>query len=123
MAGRGKTVVVSRMCVGFSVFEVSYTNRTTADLIGRKIGVEALDGPLRILDVAWAFEPRNESHTQLNFSVDYEFSNPVLAAVASRVFATMFGKTVDAFERRAAQLFSAGNATDPKHGLAEHNRH
>jgi coenzyme Q-binding protein COQ10 len=38
----GKTVIVSRMIVGFSVFEIGYANRTTADAIGRKISVEAL---------------------------------------------------------------------------------
>jgi len=37
--------------------------------------------------------------------VNYEFRNPVLAAVASRVFSRMFGEILDAFERRAIQLF------------------
>jgi coenzyme Q-binding protein COQ10 len=115
MVGCGMTVIVSRMTVGFSVFEVSYANRTTADSIGRKIRVEALDGPLHFLDAVWTFEPRDESHTQLHFSVDYEFNNPVLAAVTSRVFGAMFGKIVDAFERRAAQLFSVRELTDAKH--------
>lgn len=116
MAGRGKTVIVSRMCVGFSLFEVSYANQTTADPNERKICVEALDGPLRFLDAVWTFEPRDESRTQVQFLVDYEFSNPVFATVASRVFGTMFDKIVDAFERRAAQLFSARNATDARQG-------
>jgi hypothetical protein len=65
------TIIVSRMTVGF----------------GRCISVEALDGPLRYLSAVWSFEPQDECHTQLLISVNYEFSNPVLAAVASRVFA------------------------------------
>ena len=55
----------------------------------------------------WRFEPQDETHTRVHFSVNYEFSNPVLAAVASRVFAAMFGKILDAFERRARRLFRA----------------
>ncbi len=110
----GMTVVVSRMTVGYSAFAVGYANRTTGDAISRKISVEALDGPLRYLSAVWSFEPRDEDHTLLHFSVNYEFSNPVLAAVASRVFAAMFGEILNAFERRAAQLFpdraSAGAA-------------
>lgn len=86
MTEPGVTIVVSRMTVGFSAFEVSYANRTTADTIGRQISVEALDGPLRFLSAVWSFEPRDSDHTQLHFSVDYEFSNPVLAAVASRLW-------------------------------------
>jgi coenzyme Q-binding protein COQ10 len=78
---------------------------TAADAIGRRISVETLDGPLRYLSAVWSFEPRDECHTQLHFSVNYEFSNPVLAAVASRVFGAMFGEILNAFERRAAYLF------------------
>jgi len=104
------TILVSRMTVGFSAFEVGYANRTTADAIGGKISIEAIDGPLRYLNALWSFEPRDEKHTLLNFSVDYEFNNPVLAAVASRVFAAMFGKILNAFERRAAQLFPEASA-------------
>jgi len=105
MEGPSMTIIVSRMTVGFLAFEVGYANRTAADVIRRRISVEALDGPLRYLSAVWSFEPRDECHTQLHFSVNYEFSNPVLAAVASRVFAAMFGEILNAFERRAAYLF------------------
>ena len=115
MTGPGVTTVVSRMTVGFSVFEVDYANRTIADMIRRQISIEALDGPLRFLNAIWRFEPRDEHHTQLHFSVDYEFSNPVLAAVASRVFGAMFGEVLNAFERRAAQLFSDRNSAGAAH--------
>lgn len=106
MTEPGMTIVVSRMTVGFLAFEVSYANRTTADKIGRQIRIDALDGPLRFLEAVWRFEPLDKDHTQLHFSVNYEFSNPVLAAVASRVFGVMFGEILNAFELRAAQLFS-----------------
>jgi coenzyme Q-binding protein COQ10 len=102
----GTTVIVSRMTVGFSAIAIGYANRTTADATGRRIDVEALDGPLRYLRAVWRFEPRDENHTQLHFSADYEFSNPVLAAIASRVFAAMFDEILNAFERRAARLFA-----------------
>jgi coenzyme Q-binding protein COQ10 len=102
----GKTIVVSRMIVGFSVLEVGYTNRATGDAIGRQISVEALDGPLRYLRALWRFEPRDDKRTQLHFSVNYEFSNPLFAAVASRVFAAMFSEILTAFERRAARLLA-----------------
>ena len=74
------------------------------------ISIKALDGPLRFLNAVWRFEPWDEDHTQLHFSVDYEFSNPVLAAVASRVFGAMFDEILNAFERRAAQLFPDRNS-------------
>jgi coenzyme Q-binding protein COQ10 len=60
---------------------------------------------MRYLNAVWSFEPRDEDHTQVHFSVSYEFSNPLLAAVASRVFGAMFREILNAFERRAARLF------------------
>jgi coenzyme Q-binding protein COQ10 len=115
MTEPGVTIIVSRMTVGFSAFEVSYANRTTADRVGRRVSIEALDGPLRFLNAVWRFEPRDEDHTQLHFLVNYEFSNPLLAAVASRVFGAMFGEILNAFERRAAHLFSDRNSVGTAH--------
>jgi len=82
-----------------------FRTRSDAHGVGR-ISIDALDGPLRYLSAVWNFESRDEYHTQLQFSVDYEFNNPVLAAVASRVFGAMFGEILNAFERRAAHLFT-----------------
>ena len=101
----GRTIIVSRMTVGFLAFQIDYANRTTGDEIAHRISVEAIDGPMRYLRVGWEFEAVNEDHTQLHFSVDYEFNNPVMGAVASRVFNAMFGEILNAFERRAARLF------------------
>ena len=110
----GKTIIISRMTVGFLALRVDYANRTTGDEIVRRISVEALDGPMRYLRVRWDFEAVDEDHTRLHFSVDYEFNNPVLGAVASRAFSAMFGENLNAFERRAARLFpnraAAGSA-------------
>jgi len=102
---QGRTLIISRMTVGVSALEVSYVNRTTADRDARVIEVEALDGPLRHLHVIWTFMPDGADRTRLEFTVDYEFDNPVLAAVASRVFDAMFAHIVEAFEQRAGRLF------------------
>ena len=99
------TLIVSRMTVGLAGLEVSYANRTNADAARRIIEVEAIDGPLRYLRAVWRFVPHGDHRTEIDFSVDFEFSSLLLAAVASRVFGSMFGEMVDAFERRADRLF------------------
>ncbi len=103
--GPDKTVIVSRMTVGLSALQVSYANRTVADRAAREIRVDAIDGPLRHLRVVWKFNPDGEEWTDIAFTVNYEFSSPILGAVASRVFDSMFRDIVDAFERRADQVF------------------
>jgi coenzyme Q-binding protein COQ10 len=103
------------MTVGFSAFEISYANRAKADPIRRLISIEASDGPVHSLNANWHFEPRDENHTQVHFSVDYEFRNPVLAAIASHLFSAMFGEILNAFERRALQLFPDRNSAGAMH--------
>jgi coenzyme Q-binding protein COQ10 len=98
-------IIVSRMTVGLSALRVSYSNRTHGDFAGRVIKVEAIDGPFRFLRVVWRFTPRADHRTRIDFSVNFEFSSLILAAVASRVLDSMFGEMVDAFERRADHLF------------------
>ena len=102
--GPGRTIIVSRMTVGLAVFEVSYANRTVGDAAGRRIEVESIDGPLRYLQVVWQFQPTDDEHTKVEFSVSYEFDNPLLAGLASGIFASMFGEIVNAFEQRARQV-------------------
>lgn len=111
--GPDKTVIISRMTVGLSALQVSYANRTVADRTARQIRVNAIDGPLRHLRVVWKFNPDGEEWTEIAFAVTYEFSSPILGAVASRVFDSMFRDIVDAFERRADQVFGRAERRIP----------
>jgi coenzyme Q-binding protein COQ10 len=117
--GPDRTIIVSRMTVGYGAVRVSYANRTVADLGKRQIKVNAIDGPLRRLDVAWSFQPDGTGETtEIAFAVSYEFSNPVLAALATGVFESMFRQILTAFERRADQLFPASAASEPSTQVA-----
>jgi coenzyme Q-binding protein COQ10 len=103
--GAGKVVVLSRMTVGISALRVSYANRTVGDRDRRRIDVDALDGPLRYLKVAWEFHPQADETTEIAFSASFAFSSPLLTAVASRLFDAIIAGMVTAFERRADVLF------------------
>lgn len=108
--GSDRTVIVSRMTVGFPPVEVSYANRTVGDATARRVDVQSIDGPLRRLHVVWRFDPQGEHGTDVAFSAEYEFSSHVLSAVASGALERMFGRIVDAFERRADLLLQPHRA-------------
>jgi coenzyme Q-binding protein COQ10 len=101
----GRTIIVSRMTVGLSALQVSYVNRTVGDFGERQIRVDSLDGPVRYLAVVWKFNPEGNYCTKVEFSASYEFSNPILTAVASRLLHSMSSEIVTAFERRADRFF------------------
>jgi coenzyme Q-binding protein COQ10 len=108
--GPDKTVVVSRMTVGLSALHVSYANRTVADLGKQQIRIEGLDGPLRHLEAVWTFVPDSDGGTDVGFTVDYEFSSPMLGALASHVFDSMFRQILDALELRADSVLGGRGA-------------
>ena len=49
------------------------------------------------LGAAWI---NDVNQTQVSFSLNYHFSNPIYGAVASNTFESMAGKMMDAFEKR-----------------------
>jgi len=97
----GCTEIISRMTVGVPPMQFGYTNRTLGDREARCITVDATDGPLRTLHVTWQIEPCGPVRTQVGFSADYEFHNPIVARLAAGAFESLFRRIVDAFERRA----------------------
>ena len=101
---RDRCIVVSRMTVGLSGWEVGYANRTIGDRAARRIEVAALDGPLSHLRVVWTFKPEGDDATWVEFVADYGFSSRVFSALAAGVFDATCTDIVGAFERHADRL-------------------
>ena len=109
--GQGSTIIVSRMSVGLAALHVDYVTRTVGDLRSRRIDINAIDGPLRYLRAVWKFEP-DADWTEIEFTANYQFSNPILAALAARVLESMFTEVINAFEQRADRLAVRARAND-----------
>jgi coenzyme Q-binding protein COQ10 len=97
----GCTEIISRMTVGIPPMQFGYTNRTLGDRQVRRITVDSTDGPLRNLHVTWQFEPCGPARSEIAFTADYEFRNPIVARLAAGAFESLFRRTIDAFEQRA----------------------
>jgi len=100
---RGRDVLKARMTVGFRSFRESYTSRVNLDPAGRTIDVVQTEGPFRVLENHWRFTPEGEG-CRIDFSIAFEFSNPILNAVAGAAFGRVMLKTEDAFIERAERL-------------------
>ena len=69
---------------------------------GRSIAMQLVEGPFRHFAADWRFRPLGPSAVKAEFSLAYEFSNPIVAKLLEPVFERMADTTVDAFVRRAA---------------------
>jgi coenzyme Q-binding protein COQ10 len=99
----GRDVLKANMTVGFKSFRESYTSRVVLDPATRKIDVVQTEGPFRVLENHWRFTPEGEG-CRVDFTIQFEFRNPLLNAVAGAAFGRVMLRMTDAFLDRARKL-------------------
>ena len=68
---------------------------------GRSIDMRLVEGPFKRFSAAWRFTPLGAGACKAEYSMEYEFSNRIVAAVLEPVFRRIADATVEAFTRRA----------------------
>ena len=85
----------------------SFTTRNT-HVEDRKVSLKLVDGPFSKLDGQWDFTPVGKADDRactVEFSLHYDFDNVALAALVGPVFDKIAGSLVDAFVKRAGQIY------------------
>ena len=77
----------------------SFTTENT-NVPGQSIDMRLIEGPFRSFAAAWRFTPLGEGACKAEYSMEYEFSNRVVAALLEPVFRRIANSTVDAFTKR-----------------------
>lgn len=95
--------------VGISIagLSQSFTTRNT-HVEDRKVSLKLIDGPFSRLDGHWDFSPLGDGSQRackVDFTLRYDFDNAALAALVGPVFDKIAGSLVDAFVKRAAQVY------------------
>ena len=73
--------------------------------------MELIDGPFSRLDGRWTFTPLGDGSQRackVEFTLSYGFSSQALSSVVGPVFDRIAGNLVDAFVKRADQVYGAG---------------
>ena len=69
------------------------------------IDMRLVEGPFRSLDGGWRFTALGNRGCKVELRLHYEFSNRVLEKVVGPVFSHIADKLVDAFAKRAEQVY------------------
>ena len=69
------------------------------------IEMKLVSGPFRQLDGSWRFKPLGDQACKVEFQLRYEFSSKLLEKLVGPVFHFIASSLVDAFVKRAAQLY------------------
>ncbi len=101
---RDEDGLVADLVVGTKLFQEKFTSRVTFERPS-SIVVQYVAGPLSHLSNAWGFEPKGEKACEVSFNVDFDFRSPILSAAMAAFFDRAMAKMVEAFEKRARQLY------------------
>ena len=64
-----------------------------------------VDGPFKIFEGRWTFEPLGERGVKVGLTIRFEFANAMLGMLLSRSFEKNCGEMIDAFVARARDVY------------------
>ena len=99
------TLIIADLTIGKGPFKDTYKSDVKFNKKDSFINVTNIGGPLKHLENNWYFN-ENEDGTEISFDIDFEIENKFLNVLMSRSFEFGLNKIVDAFQKRAEELFS-----------------
>jgi ribosome-associated toxin RatA of RatAB toxin-antitoxin module len=96
--------VIGRMEMERAGVREKFTTRNVLEPPSR-MSLALVDGPFRLLDGLWTFEPVGDKGTKIRLTIRFEFANPLTAMLLSRAFEKSCADMVDAFVVRARAVY------------------
>jgi ribosome-associated toxin RatA of RatAB toxin-antitoxin module len=99
--------VIAEIGIAFSGIHQKFTTRNEHQL-GQGVRMQLVDGPFSQLDGQWNFSPvgmGDQRACKVELSLNYGFSSALLAKLIGPVFDKIAGSLVDAFVKRAEQVY------------------
>jgi coenzyme Q-binding protein COQ10 len=106
---RTEKELVADLTIGFGPFRESFTSRVALDR-PHKVVVTYENGPFRYLNNQWTLTPAPNG-CRVDFFVDFEFRSRVLQAAIGVVFNQAVQAMVNAFLKRAREVYGRPVAT------------
>ena len=78
-------------------------------IIPTTMSLHLVDGPFRRLEGVWNFKPLSENACKIEFQLSYEFSSKMFEKVIGPVFSQIANTFVEAFVRRADDIYGVAN--------------
>ena len=98
-------LIVADLTIGKGPLKDTYKSDIKFNKKEDLIYVTNLDGPLKHLENKWYFKEEN-NFTEVSFDVDFELKNHFLNIIMTKSFQFGLDKIIDAFQKRADELFS-----------------
>lgn len=105
---RDDTKTVGTLHINYHSVKSSFTTENDKEFPSL-MKIRLVDGPFRRLEGSWRFRALAENACKIEFSLHYEFSSKLFEKVIGPVFGHIANTFVDAFVKRATQVYGAAN--------------
>lgn len=102
---RGNEFLLADVMVGYKMLREKFSSRVEF-VPDQSIHVKYLNGPMRHLQNDWHFASAAAGQCQVDFSIDFEFSSPLLQILIEKFFNEALKRMISAFEQRARIIYS-----------------
>ncbi|MCL2635548.1 MAG: type II toxin-antitoxin system RatA family toxin [Betaproteobacteria bacterium] len=99
---------VATLHVNYHAVKTSFSTENDKEF-PRSMQIHLVDGPFRRLEGSWHFRALAENACKIEFRLHYEFSSKLFEKVIGPVFGHIANTFVDAFVRRATQVYGVAN--------------
>ena len=100
----GDNIFYADLVIGYKLFREKFSSKVFLDR-PNEITIEYQQGPLKNLTNHWRFEEADNNTCIIDFSVEFEFKNVALQALANMFFNEVVKRMIDAFETRAVEIY------------------
>jgi ribosome-associated toxin RatA of RatAB toxin-antitoxin module len=97
---RGEHEMLARLAVRRGPLRTHFTTRNELDPV-RGVRMHLVEGPFRVLEGTWSFTPIADRGCRIEFSLRFQFSNPLKSALFDALFEETAATLVRAFVARA----------------------
>ncbi|HEX6691122.1 MAG TPA: type II toxin-antitoxin system RatA family toxin [Burkholderiales bacterium] len=102
--GRSAGATRATLTVGMPGLRQSFTTQNE-NHPGESIDMKLVEGPFKTFTAGWRFTPLSPRACRIDFTLRYEFSSRALARLLEPLFDSIANSMVDAFTRRAAEVY------------------
>ncbi|MBZ0145116.1 MAG: type II toxin-antitoxin system RatA family toxin [Rhodocyclaceae bacterium] len=103
---RDENITVATIHIAYMGIRQSFTTENTKTR-PHEMRIKLMDGPFSELKGDWMFLPLGDDACKIEFRLQYVFSSRVLETILAPVFSHITNTFVDAFVRRADEVYSA----------------
>jgi len=100
--------VTARLIISYGKLDFSFTTKNMMTL-NESVEMSLVDGPFSNLAGQWTIQPLGGEACKASIDMDFSFDSKVTQKLFGRVFQNVISAQLDAFQKRANQLY--GNAS------------